>query len=238
VVVVRSIAQTTRLGQSLAAGVGPGAPIPVQASYTAPFGMVLPAAIYAMKARRHMSLYGTITDHFAEVAVNARRNAVNNPDARFRTEITVEEHHASRLIADPLRLYDCCMESDGAAAVIVTSPERARDLPQPPVSIRAVSMTVEYKWATASFNTTDEVYASTGHRRAPAGPVGARGPQGERYRCADEVEGFPLGAGRLGEHREGGGGAGEADLVAGQGGQVVQQAAEAAVGPAGAVVLL
>ena len=166
VVVVRSIVQTSRLGQSVAAGVGPGAPIPLSASYTAPFGMALPAAIYAMKARRHMSLYGTTAEHLAEVAVNARRNAVSNPDARFRTEITVEEHHASRLIADPLRLYDCCMESDGAAAVIVTSPERARALRQPPVSIRAVSMTGEYKWATASFNTVEEVYASTGHRRA------------------------------------------------------------------------
>jgi acetyl-CoA acetyltransferase len=166
VVVVRSIVQTTRLGQSLAAGVGPGAPIPLHASYTAPFGMALPAAIYAMKARRHMSLYGTTTEHLAEVAISARRNAVNNPDARFRAEITVEEHHASRIIADPLRLYDCCMESDGAAAVIVTSPERARALRQPPVSIRAVSMTGEHKWATASFNTVDEVYASTGHRRA------------------------------------------------------------------------
>lgn len=166
VVVVRSIVQTTRLGQSVAAGVGPGAPIPLSASYTAPFGMALPAAIYAMKARRHMSLYGTTTDHFAEVAISARRNAVNNPDARFRTEITVTEHHESRLIADPLRLFDCCMESDGAAAVIVTSPERARDLAAPPVSIRAVSMTGEYKWATASFNTVDEDYASTGHRRA------------------------------------------------------------------------
>ena len=166
VVVVRSIVQTTRLGQSLAAGVGPGAPIPLAASYTAPFGMALPAAIYAMKARRHMSLYGTTTDHFAEVAISARRNAVHNPDARFRTEITVEEHHAARLIADPLRLYDCCMESEGAAAVIVTSPERAAGLSQPPVTIRAVSMTGEYKWATASFNTIDEDYASTGHRRA------------------------------------------------------------------------
>jgi acetyl-CoA acetyltransferase len=166
VVVVRSLIQASRLGQSVAAGVGPGEAIPLSASYTAPFGMALPAAIYAMKARRHMSLYGTTTEHFAEVAVNARRNAVNNPDARFRTEITVEEHHSSRLVADPLRLYDCCMESDGAAAVIVTSPDRAADLRQPPVSIGAVSMTGEYKWASSSFNTVDEVYASTGQRRA------------------------------------------------------------------------
>lgn len=166
VVVVRSLIQEARLGQSLAAGVRPGDAIPLSASYTTPFGMALPAAIYAMKARRHMALYGTTTDHLAEVAVNARRNAVNNPDARFRKEITVEEHHASRLIADPLRLFDCCMESDGAAALIVTSPDRARDLRHPPVSIRAVSMTAEYKWGTASFNTVGEDFVSTGHRRA------------------------------------------------------------------------
>jgi acetyl-CoA acetyltransferase len=166
VVVVRSLIQQARLGQSLAGGVQPGDAIPLSGSYTSPFGMALPAAIYAMKARRHMALYGTSIDHLAAVSINARRNAVNNPDARFRTEITTEEHHASRLIADPLRLLDCCMESDGAAALIVTSPERARDLRQTPVHIRAVSMTGEYKWGTASFNTVDEDFVSTGHRRA------------------------------------------------------------------------
>ncbi len=166
VVVVRSIIQERRLGQSVAAGVGLGEAIPLAASYTAPFGMALPAAIYAMKARRHMALYGTTVDHLAAVAINARRNAANNPDARFRTPITVEEHHASRLIADPLRLLDCCMESDGAAAVIVTSPDRAPDLRQPPVRIRAVAMSGEYKWGTASFNTNGEDFVSTGQRRA------------------------------------------------------------------------
>src|SRR5699024_1573023 len=94
VAVTRSLIQTDRLGQSVAAGVRPGDPIPLSASYTVPFGMALPPAIYATRARRHMSLYGTTTDHLAEVSINARRNAVNNPDARFRTEITVEEHHA------------------------------------------------------------------------------------------------------------------------------------------------
>lgn len=166
VVVVRSIIQQARLGQSVAAGVQPGQAIGLSASYTSPFGMALPAAIYAMKARRHMALHGTTTEQFAQVAINARRNAVNNPDARFRTEITVEDHQASRLICDPLRLLDCCMESDGAAAVIVTTPERARDLRQPPVRVRAVAATGEYKWATASFNTVDEDFVSTGHRRA------------------------------------------------------------------------
>jgi len=166
VVIVRSLIQNARLGQSVGAGVQPGDAIPLSVSYTAPFGMALPAAIYALKARRHMALYGTTPDHLAEVSINAHRNAVNNPDARFRTEITVEDHHASRLVADPLRLLDCCMESDGAAALIVTTPERAADLRQPPVYISAVSMTGEYKWGTASFNTVDEDFVSTGHRRA------------------------------------------------------------------------
>jgi acetyl-CoA acetyltransferase len=166
VVVLRSLIQVARLGQSVAAGVQAGEAIPLSASYTAPFGMALPATIYALKARRHMARYGTSIDHLAEVTINARRNAVHNPDARFRTEITVEDHHASRLIADPLRLLDCCMESDGAAALVVTTPDRARDLRQAPVRIRAVAMTGEYKWATASFNTVDDDFVSTGHRRA------------------------------------------------------------------------
>lgn len=168
VVVVRSLVQTMRLGQSVAAGVGPGEAIPLASSYTVPFGWALPAALYAMRARRHMARYGTTTDHFAEIAVNARRNAATNPDARFRTEITVEEHHASRLICDPLRLFDCCMESDGAAALLVTTPERAADLRHHPVSIRAVSMHHEHKWGFAGFNQLDEAFVSTGHRPAAA----------------------------------------------------------------------
>jgi acetyl-CoA acetyltransferase len=166
VVVLRSLIQVARLGQSVAAGVQPGDALPLAASYTSPFGMALPAAIYALKARRHMALYGTTIDQLAAVTINARRNAVNNPDARFRTEITVEDHHSSRLIADPLRLLDCCMESDGAATLIVTTPERAHDLRHPPVWIRAVAMTGEYKWGTASFNTVEDDFVSTGQRRA------------------------------------------------------------------------
>jgi acetyl-CoA acetyltransferase len=165
VVVVRSLVQVKRLGQSVAAGVSLGEAIPVSASYSAPFGSALPAVLYALKAQRHMAIYGTTIDHFAEVTINARRNAANNPDARFRQEITVEDHHSSRLIADPIRLLDCCMESDGAAAFILTSPERARDLRQPPVRVRAVSMHHEYKWSNGN-NQVGETFTSTGHRPA------------------------------------------------------------------------
>jgi acetyl-CoA acetyltransferase len=166
VVVYRSIIQVFRLGQSIAAGVGPGSAIPLASSYSAPFGTPGPPALYATKARRHMALYGTTIDHFGEIAINARRNAANNPDARFREEITLEDHHNSRLIVDPIRLLDCCMESDGSAAFIVTTPERARDLRQPPVRIHAISMHHENRWGNGGLGTIDETYASSGHRRA------------------------------------------------------------------------
>lgn len=91
------------------------------------WGMFSNAANSALGARRHMALYGTTSEQLGWVAVNARRNASLNPAAVMRDPITVEDHQASRLIVDPLRLLDCCLISDGAVAVIVTSPERARD---------------------------------------------------------------------------------------------------------------
>jgi acetyl-CoA acetyltransferase len=91
------------------------------------WGMFSNAANSALGARRHMALYGTTSEQLGWVAVNARRNAALNPRAVMRDPITIEDHQASRLIVDPLRLLDCCLITDGAAAVVVTSPERARD---------------------------------------------------------------------------------------------------------------
>jgi acetyl-CoA acetyltransferase len=90
---------------------------------------------YALAARRHMHAYGTNEDHFAAVAVSTRDWARDNPHAQLRDPITVEDHHNSRWIAEPLRLLDCCLVSNGGVAVVVTSAERARDLRQPPAYI-------------------------------------------------------------------------------------------------------
>jgi acetyl-CoA acetyltransferase len=90
---------------------------------------------YAMAAQRHMHLYGTTEDHFGIIAVGQREWAQKSPWAQMRTPITMEDHHASRWIAEPLRLLDCCLVSNGAVAVIVTSVERARDLKQKPVYV-------------------------------------------------------------------------------------------------------
>jgi acetyl-CoA acetyltransferase len=109
-------------------------------AWTYPMGLGTPAATVAMFARRYMHDYGATSEDFGRVAVADRRHAATNPNAWFHGRpITLEEHQASRMIVDPLHLLDCCQESDGAVAVVVTSAERARDLPQPPVLVRAAA---------------------------------------------------------------------------------------------------
>lgn len=98
-------------------------------AWTYPHGLSTPAATVAMQARRYMHETGATSEDFGRVAVADRRHAATNPAAFFfERPITLEDHQASRMIADPLRLLDCCQESDGAVAIVVTSTERARDL--------------------------------------------------------------------------------------------------------------
>ena len=97
-----------------------------------PYGPTVPA-YYALIGQAHMAQFGTTPEQFAEVAVSCRAHAARNPTAQMREPITVEDVLASRMIADPLHLLDCSLVSDGGAAVIVTSAERARDFPHHPV---------------------------------------------------------------------------------------------------------
>ena len=92
-------------------------------------------ADYAVMARRHMHEFGTTSEQLAEVAVAARYHATMTPESVMggRGEITIDDVLSSRMIADPLHLLDCCLINNGGGAYIVTSPERARDLPHPPV---------------------------------------------------------------------------------------------------------
>ncbi len=109
-------------------------------AWTYPYGLSTPAATVAMQARRYMHEYGATSEDFGRVAVADRRHAATNPNAFFhRKPITLAEHQASRMIADPLRLLDCCQESDGGVAIVVTTPERAADLRRPPVAITAAA---------------------------------------------------------------------------------------------------
>jgi acetyl-CoA acetyltransferase len=116
-----------------------GARVGGTAAFELPYGLVGPVQQIAIVTRRYMHEYGATPEQFARVAVAQRANAARNPRAFFRDPITVEDVLSSRLIADPLHLLDCSLETDGACAVIVTSTERARDQKRPPVLISGVA---------------------------------------------------------------------------------------------------
>ena len=105
-----------------------------------PFGLTTPASWVAMFAQRYMHTYGATSEDLGRVAVAHRDFAATNPDAWFYEKpITLEDHQSSRWIVEPLRLLDCCQESDGGVAVVVTTAERAKDLRQTPAVIRAAA---------------------------------------------------------------------------------------------------
>jgi len=118
-------------GAAYGGGGGQSPPAGMRGLYTA-FGVFGVNAQYALATRRHMGLYGTTNDHLGAIAVAQRQWATMNPLAQQREPITIEEYHASRWVAEPLHLLDCCLVSNGGVAVIVSSAERARDLRQPP----------------------------------------------------------------------------------------------------------
>ncbi|MET7361837.1 lipid-transfer protein [Streptomyces sp. NPDC005562] len=108
--------------------------------WSLPFGLLTPASWVAMAAQRYLHTYGLTPDAFGHVAVMDRRYAATNPAAYFHGKpITLEDHAASRRIVEPLRLLDCCQETDGGQALVVTTTERARDLRHPPAVIAAAA---------------------------------------------------------------------------------------------------
>ena len=98
-------------------------------------GLVGANPLYALAARRHMERFATTTEQFGAIAVAQRAWAAGSPLATMRDPITLADHQASRWIAEPLRLLDCCLVSNGGIAFVITGAERARTLPQPPVYV-------------------------------------------------------------------------------------------------------
>jgi acetyl-CoA acetyltransferase len=103
--------------------------------WEAPYAPVLPVSAYALSAARHMHQYGTTPEQLASVAVSARRWAQRNPGAWAREELTIEDVLAAPRVCDPLGVRDCCLVTDGGAAIVVTSAARARTLRRPPVFV-------------------------------------------------------------------------------------------------------
>jgi len=101
-------------------------------------------SLFAMIARRHMHDFGTKREHLAAVAVKNHANGALNPDAHLRKVITLEQALAGKPVADPLNLYDCSLISDGAAAVIVTAADRARDFSDKPVGVLGIAQASDY----------------------------------------------------------------------------------------------
>ena len=149
-------------------------------SFVMPSGLVGPGHLMSVLTRRHMHLYGTRRDAFAEIAISTRENARTRPKALKRTPLTKEEYFEGRMIAEPLCLYDFCLETDGAVAVITTSLDRARDLRQKPVKVVAAAHGGRKEWGRAFswYGMQDPDFASSGHapvaanlyRKAGVGP--------------------------------------------------------------------
>jgi acetyl-CoA acetyltransferase len=130
----------SRFGRVQAAAAAQASSMGIDNSWHYPMGLGTPAAAVAMFARRYMHEFGATSEDFGRVAVADRRAAATNPRAWFHERpITLADHQASRWIVEPLRLLDCCQESDGGVALVVTTMDRARDLPAVPAVVAAAA---------------------------------------------------------------------------------------------------
>ena len=123
-------------GQRTGAAYAGGARRSAMGSLYPLYGFAGALPMYALAAQRHMDLYGTTQDHFAEIAIGQRKWAVMNPAATKREPLDLAAYNASPWVVQPFHVLDCCLVSNGGVAVIVTTAERARDLKQPPVYVR------------------------------------------------------------------------------------------------------
>ena len=104
---------------------------PERLEWETPFGVMLPISAYALAANRHMAEFGTTAEQLAQIAVDTRTWATRNPRAHLRSPITVDDVLGSGFLAEPMHKLECCLVTDGAAAIVVTSGERARSLAKP-----------------------------------------------------------------------------------------------------------
>jgi len=134
-------------------------------AFFASAGLVGPGHMFALLARRHMHRFGTTREQFAEVALSGRRNAIDHPDALMKKPLDLETYLAAPMLADPLCLFDFCLESDGAVAVLVTSVERARDMKQPPAIVAGCVHGGERDWGRSLYwmNMPEETFVSSGN---------------------------------------------------------------------------
>lgn len=138
--------------------------------YEAPYKPLNPVSSYALAAARYMHQYGATKEQFGEVALAARKWAQLNPEAYKRDPLTMEDYLGSRLVSDPLSVLDCCLVTDGAAAIVMTRADRARDLKRKPVSVLGAAQETHHReigWledltVTAAKRSGERAYARAG----------------------------------------------------------------------------
>lgn len=153
-------------GKGKGGGAQYSAPPTPEGNFIQPSGLMGPGQMFAVLATRHMHLYGTKREHFAEIAISTRENARRRDTSIMRDELTLDDYFDARMIADPLCLFDFCLECDGAVAVITTTAERAQDLRHPPAYVRASANGGHGRWGQAItwMGMPDDEFASSGHR--------------------------------------------------------------------------
>jgi acetyl-CoA acetyltransferase len=134
-------------------------------TYEQPYKPTGPVTSYALAAARHMHQYGTTREHLAEVAVAARRWAQLNPEAFARDDLTIEDCLKSRMISDPLTVRDCCLVTDGAAAIVMTRADRAKDYNAKPVYLLGAAAATRH-WGIAQLEDATVTAAAESGQRA------------------------------------------------------------------------
>ncbi|WP_332693417.1 thiolase [Bosea sp. (in: a-proteobacteria)] len=148
--------------------------VPDPQPYEAPYKPRYPISSYALAAARHMHLYGTTREQLAEIALAARGWANLNPDAFARGPLTRGELLASRMISDPLTKADCCLVTDGGAALVLTRAERAQDLRSKPTYVLGTGAAVSHRQIAAMPDLTTTAAVESGQRAYAAAGLGPR----------------------------------------------------------------
>jgi len=120
-------------------GRGGGGRLPWDMQFKYSAGVLAPAQEIALVARAHMLKYGTESEDFGRIAMLSRTNALDNDRAMMRKPMTLDDYLASRWIVEPFRMFDCCLETDGAVAIVLTRTDRAKDLPHRPVLVQGAA---------------------------------------------------------------------------------------------------
>ena len=157
------------------------------AQFERPYGPPIPA-FYALIAQAHMHAYGTTSEQLAAVSVACRKHASMNPAAQMRQPITVDDVLNSKIIAEPLHLLDCSVVSDGGAAIIMTSAERAKDFKKPPVYMLGIGEGHSHEHISQARNLTTSAAKEAGERTYAMAGLGPKDIDvAELYDCFTPV---------------------------------------------------